>query len=78
MAAAPPIRGLTKAECELLMIRMLQELFSRQGIRLDDDEFAELDGLPQLDELIEKISSKQSAQLLRNEVDRLRSTEAAW
>jgi hypothetical protein len=60
------------------MIRMLQELVAQQGIRPDDDEFEELAGLPQLDELIDKISSEQSAQLLRNEVDRLRSSQVAW
>ena len=78
MALTPPIRGLTEAECGLLSIRMLQELCCRQGIRLGDDELPELAGLPQGDELIDKISSEQAAQLLRNEVDRIRSSEVAW
>lgn len=77
IASAPLIRGLTEAECGLLSIRMLQELCCRQGIRLDDDELPELAGLPQVDELLDKITNQQAAQLLRNEVDRIRSPEVA-
>ena len=77
-AAAPAIRGLTETECELLLIRMLQELCCRQGIRLDDDELPELAGLPQVDELLDKVTNQQAAQLLRNEVNRIRSSEVAW
>jgi hypothetical protein len=57
------------------MVRMLQELSLRYDIYFDDTEIPGLAGLPQLDELLDKIISQHAARLLRDEVSRLRSKE---
>lgn len=76
LGLASTLRGLTAAESDLLMVRMLQELSSRYDIYFDDIEIPGLAGLPQLDELLDKVSSQDAARLLRDEVGRLRSKEA--
>ena len=75
MDSASALRGLTPAESDLLMVRMLQELSSRYDIYFDDTEIPGLAGLPQLDELLDKVISQDAARLLRDEVSRLRSQE---
>lgn len=68
---APVITGLSASEGELLVIRMLQRLASRFGMGFDASDFPELVGMPDLDELLDKVSNAQVACLLRAECHRL-------
>ncbi|MYM36289.1 hypothetical protein GTP38_18310 [Duganella sp. FT94W] len=73
-SAAPAIAGLTPAESELLLIRMLERVAAAFGASLGEADVPELSRLPDIDYLLNKISSEKVARLLRQECARLTPT----
>jgi hypothetical protein len=72
---APAIAGLTAAESELLVIRMLERLASQFGVVFDDEDLPELAGLPRADELLSKVSNRHIADLLRAQCSLLKQPD---
>lgn len=68
---APAITGLSGAESELLVIRMLQRLATQFGVGFETADFPELVGKPDIDELLDRVSNAQVAGLLRAQCERL-------
>lgn len=70
-SAAPTIAGLSPAESELLLVRLLERVAAAFGAALGDDDVPELVGLPDMDYLLNKVSNRQVASLLRQKCARL-------